>query len=105
MDMKRIKIAAGHRVYFEGRDRTEGDVIIVPASEAALLIALGKGVDAGPDKPLRVAEPRPVRTASLRPASQSGDLLDSEQEGSTGSPSGRRRRGIYDRRDLRAEDE
>ena len=89
----RCKVAAGKRIYFEGRDRVEGEIIDLPNKEARLNIALGRCTDAEAERTLRVADPRPARNVALQT-----DLLP--DEGDAAKPKGRR----YRRTDMRAED-
>lgn len=56
----RVKINQGHRVYFEGRDRVEGDIVNMSDKEARINIELGRVVNAESERPLRVADPRPA---------------------------------------------
>lgn len=94
VETTRVTITKGHRVYFEGCDRVEGDTISVPTTEANLLIALGRAVAATNQRPLRVADPQPVRRAP-----------DAEQASFIGEGEATQRRGRrYRRTDMQSED-
>lgn len=96
----RCKVAPGRRIYFEGRDRVEGEIIDVPEKQGKLLIKLGRAANAEHERPLRVADPQPARP--LR-APETRDLLSEESSGS-GAEEPKRRARRYMRTDMRSED-
>jgi hypothetical protein len=60
VDVRRVRVAQGYKLYWRGRDRTGGEIIEVPDKEARLIVKLRRGelVD-NASKAMAVPEPRP----------------------------------------------